>query len=279
MSTSPIIHSETYLIFCKFNLRTVFLTFNLIGFKPVLREINEMWQLLDSGKKSAQRNMDLDAKLLEKMHPDDSPLLHFYDWERDSITHGFFVKPEKHLSLKKLKKLNIDLAGRPTGGGLVFHLFDLAFSVLVPANFPQFSTNTLDNYHFINNRVKRAIKRFIEKTKKPFLLPKESHPLNEHCKYFCMANPTRYDVMIDGKKVAGAAQRRRKQGYLHQGSIALACPKKNFLDTILLSDTKVKEAMFLHTFSLLKEDYRFADLEEMRYQMRHFLKAEFMGDF
>src|SRR5437667_9507068 len=37
--------------------------------------------------------------------------------------------------------------------------------------------------------------------------------------YSCFANPVRADVMIDGRKVAGAAQRRTRCGLLQQGSI------------------------------------------------------------
>ena len=38
---------------------------------------------------------------------------------------------------------------------------------------------------------------------------------NEHC----FANPVRADVMMNGRKIAGAAQRRTRSGLLHQGSI------------------------------------------------------------
>jgi len=37
--------------------------------------------------------------------------------------------------------------------------------------------------------------------------------------YGCFANPVRADVMIDGRKIAGAAQRRTRRGLLQQGSI------------------------------------------------------------
>ena len=37
--------------------------------------------------------------------------------------------------------------------------------------------------------------------------------------YNCFANPVRADVMIDGRKIAGAAQRRTRRGLLQQGSI------------------------------------------------------------
>ncbi|MFZ3375780.1 MAG: hypothetical protein WA183_09525, partial [Chthoniobacterales bacterium] len=35
----------------------------------------------------------------------------------------------------------------------------------------------------------------------------------------CFATPVRADVLVDGRKVAGAAQRRTQAGLLHQGSI------------------------------------------------------------
>jgi lipoyl(octanoyl) transferase len=37
--------------------------------------------------------------------------------------------------------------------------------------------------------------------------------------YSCFANPVRADVLIDGRKIAGAAQRRTRRGLLQQGSI------------------------------------------------------------
>ena len=37
--------------------------------------------------------------------------------------------------------------------------------------------------------------------------------------YNCFANPVRADVMMDGRKIAGAAQRRTRRGLLQQGSI------------------------------------------------------------
>ena len=39
------------------------------------------------------------------------------------------------------------------------------------------------------------------------------------CDNNCFANPVRADVMMDGRKIAGAAQRRTRRGLLQQGSI------------------------------------------------------------
>src|SRR5580692_6228766 len=103
-------------------------------------------RVLDTGPASAEKNMQIDADLLESLA--EEPILHFYEWEKRSITYGYFVKPEELLHLENLKRHGIDHARRPTGGGIVFHLWDLAFSVLIPSSSPHFSQNSLENYAF-----------------------------------------------------------------------------------------------------------------------------------
>lgn len=232
------------------------------------------WKILDTGRRSAEENMAIDAKLLHEMKPDDPPLLHFYEWEGDVATYGHFLDPKIFLDLNQAEAFGLSLARRPTGGGIIFHVSDFAFSVLVPAHFPHYSINTLDNYDFINSAVKRGVKNFLETVESVDLLLKEPTPLNESARHFCMAKPTIYDVMLSGRKIAGAAQRRRKQGYLHQGSISIALPKENFLSRILLSGTQVKEAMETHTFSILRDEWTKKDLEEVRAKLKQQLQKE-----
>lgn len=232
------------------------------------------WKILDTGRARAQENMAIDAKLLEEMKPDDAPILHLYEWEGDAATYGHFLDPKKFLDLDRAKALGLSLARRPTGGGIIFHVSDLAFSVLVPANFPHYSTNTLDNYDFINSAVKRAVNNLFENTGNLSLLPEEPTPLDESSRHFCMAKPTIYDVMLGNRKIAGAAQRRRKQGYLHQGSISIALPKESFLSQVLLTGTQVKEAMEANTFSILGNEWTKEDLEEVRNKLKQQLQKE-----
>lgn len=241
------------------------------------------WKILDTGNRSAKENMAIDARLLKEMKPDDPPTLHLYEWNGKAATYGYFLDPKKFLDLEKGESLGLSLSRRPTGGGIIFHISDFAFSVLVPANFPHYSTNTLDNYDFINSAVKRGVKTFLCRSSESIspengesltLLSNEPTPLDESCRHFCMAKPTKYDVMLGGRKIAGAAQRRRKQGYLHQGSIAIALPKENFLNQILLEGTQVHEAMLSHTFSLLGKDWTQKDLEEVREILKRQLQEE-----
>ena len=190
--------------------------------------------IIDSGTRSAHENMQLDAQMLEALDPDGELILHLYDWERPSLTYGYFIKPHQHLHLEALARHGIDIGRRPTGGGIVFHIWDLAFSVLVPANHPGYHENTLDNYTYVNSRVKGAMQKLLGKELD--LLPEDPPTEIEASRHFCYAKPTKYDVMLNGRKIAGAAQRKKRNGYLHQGSISLVQPDTELLKELLKSD-------------------------------------------
>lgn len=210
------------------------------------------WIIHDTGIASAQDNMKIDAALLDNLDASSKrPILHLYDWEAPSATYGHFINPSNHLSNHALNTHCLQLAKRPTGGGLIFHTTDWAFSALVPAGHEAYSVNILENYAFINHLLVEVISCFLGRSARLSLLPDEPKSLDDHCHYFCMAKPTKYDVMLKGKKVGGGAQRRTKSGFLHQGSISLALPDEAFLNQMLLPNTSVLQAMKDHTFTLL----------------------------
>lgn len=210
-----------------------------------------MFEILDTGISTAEENMRFDEKLLENLCSRSNPILHLYGWARPSATYGYFIKPEKHLDLKKAALHHLDLARRPTGGGIVFHIWDLAFSFLMPAEHPRFSLGTLQNYQFVNGIVLDVVQSYFSLT--PELIYKDAPSIGPDCKNFCMAKPTQYDVVYKGMKIAGAAQRKRRQGYLHQGTISLSAPKVQLLSDVLLSKKDVLQAMGTFTFAPIKE--------------------------
>ena len=221
-------------------------------------------KIIETKPAPAQVIMDLDGVLLANLEK--TPLLHLYEWAGPSATYGHFVKPADFLNLEQAKKRGLALGRRPTGGGIIFHVSDWAFSVLVPSSHPQFSLNTLDNYKLINNAVLLAVKEFLGQD--PNLLPSEPIPMDESCRSFCMAKPTKYDVMLGPQKIAGAAQRRVRQGFLHQGSISIAHPCSSFLKDVLLPNTQVLAAMEQNTFSLLGRQAQEQELATLRMQMQ-----------
>jgi lipoate-protein ligase A len=219
-------------------------------------------EILDTGKATAVKNMEIDQQLLKDLSAKNQCILHLYDWESDSATHGYFVDPFQSLDSKKVQKQALQIARRSTGGGIIFHLWDFAFSLLVPSTHPCFTINTLENYQTVNHLVANAVRLFSGNAVQPELLQKEAEPLNESCVCFCMAKPTHYDVMINGQKVAGGAQRRTRFGFLHQGTISLMKPDRKYLEDLLLPQTKVLEAFDLNTFALVNDVTKFKEAKQ-----------------
>lgn len=212
--------------------------------------------------------MRIDAELLSQLDEYSTAILHFYDWEGDSATYGYLVNPSDFINLEKAKDRGLSLARRPTGGGIVFHLWDLAFSVLVPSSHPLCSENTLENYQSINQAVQGAVEEFI--TQKGLeLITDDAAAFDASCKRFCMAMPTKYDLVVGGRKIAGAAQRRTKKGFLHQGTIALLMPPEDYLQDVLLPSTRVLEAMKANTFPLIQDPL---DLPAARLMLKSLLE-------
>jgi len=230
-----------------------------------------MMQILDTGINSAEGNMLFDAKLLEQLRPESEPILHLYQWARPSATFGYFIRPEKHLDLKKVAECHLDLARRPTGGGIVFHIWDLAFSFLMPSDHPAYSLGTLENYQFVNQAVLATIKEFFALGGPVELIAEDVPSLHADCRHFCMAKPTQYDVVYQGMKIAGAAQRKRKQGYLHQGTISLAYPHTDLLNDVLLSKKDILEAMKSYTFAPLGRIWEPDLLKRTRHELQKLL--------
>ncbi len=205
-------------------------------------------QIIENESRSAAENMEFDRGLLEDCRAGDEPVLHLYEWARPSVTYGYFIKPERFMDLDELRRHGVEAARRPTGGGIIFHIWDVAFGLVIPEGHPWYHQATLDNYEVVNSVVREAVRELMG-NEGPGLLPTDPTSANLSVSKFCMAKPTIYDVMLGGRKIAGAAQRKKANGYLHQGTISIENPDEALLSDVLL-DGAVLEAMRANTFSL-----------------------------
>jgi len=233
------------------------------------------WRLLDTGCNSPEENMRIDQELLNQLDPSGQPILHLYEWSGNCATYGHFLNPYLFLKQEAIQGGKVFIAKRPTGGGIIFHICDFAFSVLLPASHPKFSINTLENYALINHAVISAIQNMQESPLE--LLQTDPVPLDYASNFFCMAKPTKYDVIMGGRKIGGAAQRRTKQGLLHQGTISIALLPDSFLSEVLLPQTLVIKATEAHSASLLGSNWTSAELEQARKEMKESLQKSIVN--
>jgi len=150
-------------------------------------------------------NMAIDEALLSTGR---SAILRFYRWNKPAISFGYFVTFAEAWAAAGDRVM----VRRWTGGGIVPHGEDLTYSIMVGSNDDAFSLPS----KIVYQRVHAALSSALCDIGIPAVLTAANEPkLSEAC----FANPVVSDVMENGKKIAGAAQRKTRTGLLHQGSI------------------------------------------------------------
>lgn len=162
-------------------------------------------RLLLDAKSSAAANMAIDESLLRHAR---TPVLRIYGWDAPCVSIGYFQKAS-------VVPAETRFVRRYTGGGLVEHGRDLTYTLVLPADHPLTRAGTLPSYRAIHQGVALALRAAGIECQLATVQPKKDHAS-------CFLKPVPADVLdAQGKKLAGAAQRRTKQGCLHQGSLLL----------------------------------------------------------
>ena len=166
----------------------------------------------DDAAHSAATNMAIDEALLEYAT---NPAIRFYRWQSPALSFGYSGRFADVATYQQER----ELVRRWTGGGIVFHGKDLTYSIVIPVDDPAFSESSMSIYEKIHRALADALE---EAGRHPVLTGHADRSGGARVNdpgYSCFENPVRADVMIDGRKVAGAAQRRTRCGLLQQGSI------------------------------------------------------------
>jgi lipoate-protein ligase A len=167
----------------------------------------------DFAPRSAAMNMAIDEALLEAAK---IPSIRFYRWNSPALSFGYFGKFADVADYAS----EHDLVRRWTGGGIVFHGNDLTYSIIIPAGEAVFGESSKSIYAAIHTALRNALIASGERAELASLTdPAVTGHDHNRISEACFANPVRADVMIDDRKIAGAAQRRTRTGLLHQGSI------------------------------------------------------------
>ncbi len=165
---------------------------------------------------SAAMNMAIDEALLESATV---PSIRFYGWQSPALSFGYFGRFSDVATCAGER----DLVRRWTGGGIVFHGDDLTYSIVLPSSDPAFRESSMTIYEKIHRALADTLNGIGEQAvvaggvDAGLALATEAAVTASDDN--CFANPVRADVMVDGRKVAGAAQRRTRRGLLQQGSI------------------------------------------------------------
>jgi len=205
----------------------------------------EVWRFIDSGNCSPAFNMALDEALLDWNSEGKFPsTIRFYGWNPPSLSIGYFQKVEKEIDMEAVKKYGLGFVRRPTGGRGVLHEHELTYSVIVSEEHPQMPQSVTEAYRVISEGILKGFHRLGMEAY--FAVPKtneEKDSLKNPRSAVCFDAPSWYELVVEGRKVAGSAQTRQKGVILQHGSILLDLDEDKLFSLFKYPSDRVKERM------------------------------------
>jgi lipoate-protein ligase A len=189
----------------------------------------EKWRFIDTGTLDGPSNMALDEALLSSFNPDTGqPVFRLYGWSPAAFSIGRFQEAGATLDLDKCIDQGVSAVRRMTAGGLIYHADEITYSIVcAPRHIPD-ARSVKDSY--------RKLCGFLLLTYQKLGLNPEFAVDGNHAAVrlgqrtpLCFAGREECDIVIEGRKIGGNAQRRMKGVIFQHGSI----PLKNCLPEAL----------------------------------------------
>ena len=176
------------------------------------------FRLLSSGFHDCYYNMGLDEALLESVAVGGQAALRFYGWNPPAVSIGYFQRLNEEVDMEKARQLGFDIVRRISGGGAVLHNSELTYSIIMPLDHPLAGKTIGESYQIICPALIRGLA----------ILGIQG--------VFSGIN----DILVEGKKISGNAQTRRKSCLLQHGTILLNCDVEIMFEVLKVPEEKNK---------------------------------------
>lgn len=168
----------------------------------------------------AAENMAVDFLLLRRYPSPKQARFRTYGWHRPAFTFGYSQKIAVVRTLLPQEEGPFDVCRRPTGGGLVDHREDWTYALVIPRAHPLYDARAVESYRIVHDAVASALRTL----GCPAAVKTSCEPAacETPAAGVCFRRAELYDVVHSetGAKLAGAAQKRTKDGLLFQGSLS-----------------------------------------------------------
>lgn len=205
------------------------------------------WVFLTTENISPAMNMAFDSVMWKRAKENPgTAILRFYTWKPSGVSLGVNQKPEKLVDVDFCKKNNIPVVARITGGSAIFHDIEITYSFSC-VNDEKIFPGPMTSYEKICGALKLGLEKLGVNVrwrgqstgKEPSLTDRD-----------CFSLSTRHDLVVDGKKIIGSAQRKDKISFLQHGSLLLSV-RKNIWENIFLQKPDFSKIVSLS--DILKE--------------------------
>lgn len=178
----------------------------------------QTWRLIKSPPSDGFTNMAVDEAIFKAVSAGEStPTLRFYTWAPSAVSVGYFQNTIGEVDLDLCLDMGIDVVRRLTGGRAVLHDKELTYSIICPDNLPEFQGHILATYKIISSCLVEGLNSIGIKAS----LAPSARKAGRESPSACFTSPSHYEIMTDGKKLVGSAQRRGEGAFLQHGSVLM----------------------------------------------------------
>ena len=207
--------------------------------------MTEIWNFINTGSKNPYYNMAMDEALLNFVSRGEiDPVIRFYTWNPATLSIGYFQRLQKEIDIDKVKEKGYGLVRRQTGGRGVLHDKELTYSVIVPESHPNMPSTVTEAYKIISHGLLEGFKNLGFETY--FAIPRskeERDKLKQPRSSVCFDAPSWYELVVEGRKIAGSAQTRQKGVILQHGSILQDIDIDDLFDMFKFKNERLKAKM------------------------------------
>jgi lipoate-protein ligase A len=184
-------------------------------------------------------NMAVDEAILESASRSlVPPTLRLYAWSPPCLSLGY-AQSIDDVHIESLNLYGWDIVRRPTGGRAILHTDELTYSICGKNDHPHLSGSVLESYRRLSRGMLEAL-RLIGITAD---LPKQAGKQESQGSQnpVCFEVPSNYEITVNGKKLIGSAQARKKSGVLQHGSLPLYGDLTRIIETLSYPDQEQRQ--------------------------------------
>ncbi|MFH1958391.1 MAG: lipoate--protein ligase family protein [bacterium] len=175
----------------------------------------ERWRFIDTGSSDGFFNMALDEALLAGYESGFMPpVFRLYGWNPPAISLGKFQQAAGVVNLADCRADGIPVVKRITGGGAIFHDEEITYSFVCSDRLAG-SVSVKESYKKIGAFL---IAAYREMGIDVSFAGETSGGVKSD---FCFGGREFYDILTDGRKIGGNAQKRKRKIIFQHGSIPL----------------------------------------------------------
>lgn len=187
--------------------------------------------------------MAVDQALLEAVGAGRSdPVLRVYGWAPPAVSLGYGQDPRRELDLERCQDLGIEVVRRPTGGRAVLHWDELTYSVVLPEEEPRLGRSVGDIYRTIGQCLVAGLRRYGVDASLERAALRPGGNRSAAARSPCFASTARWEVVLQGRKLVGSAQRRAEGAVLQHGSLLLGPEHERLLELLPLATSAERDA-------------------------------------